>query len=203
MLPKHSSQASPGNPRLSRRALIRGIAAAAVTTSVADPVRAQVDGTGPGGGTLPLRMPLGRLDYLDRKQYIHNMEIHAHLSGARGSGGEPLTSMLAKGRQRLLYGQGGFIDISEPTKPAVFSRGAFLGGGQANVVFNTRLNKWIVMTALQAPLTDPTPHYPRGKYHPELRDKSINYKGLRGVRTFDATDPGKPVLLQEFSTGEN
>jgi hypothetical protein len=149
-----------------------------------------------------LRRPLGQLDYLDRKQYIHNMEIHAHLSGARASGGEPLTSMMAKGAQRLLYGQGGLIDISEPSKPVVFSRGAFTGGGQANVVYNTRLKKWIVMTALQAPLTDPTPHYPRGKYHPELREKSVGYKGLRGVRTFDASNPAKPVLLQEFSTGE-
>ena len=202
MLPKRSSQASHENTRLTRRALIRGIAAATVTTSMADPVLAQVEGTGPGGGTLPLRMPLGRLDYLDRKQYIHNMEIHAHLSGARGSGGEPLTSMFAKGPQRLLYGQGGFIDVSDARKPTVFNRGVFKGGGQANVVFNTRLKKWIVMTSLQAPLTDPTPHYPRGKYHSELREKSISYQGLRGVRTFDATDPAKPELLQEFSTGD-
>jgi hypothetical protein len=30
----------------------------------------------------------------------------------------------------------------------------------------------------------------------------LNYKGLRGIRTFDVTHPAKPVLLNEFSTGE-
>jgi len=193
--------AMPRRSQMNRRALLKG-AAALVGNCLAGAAAAQVDGTGPGGGTLPLRRPIGQLDYLDRKEYISNMTIHAHLSGARGSGGEPMTSMWARGRQRLLYGQGGFIDVSEPTKPAVFNRAVFTGGGQANVVYNSRLKKWIVMTALQAPLTDPTPHYPHGKYHPEWRAHSVNYKGLRGVRTFDVTDPAKPVLLQEFSTGE-
>ena len=29
----------------------------------------------PGGGVVPLRMPAGALNYLDRNQYISNMEI--------------------------------------------------------------------------------------------------------------------------------
>lgn len=31
-----------------------------------------------GGGTVPFRMPAGALTYLDRKQYISNMEVIAH-----------------------------------------------------------------------------------------------------------------------------
>src|SRR3954463_11106087 len=94
--------ATPRHAQLNRRALLKG-SAALVGSCLAGAATAQVDGTGPGGGALPLRRPMGQLDYLDRKQYISNMTIHAHLSGARGSGGEPLTSMWAKGRQRLLY----------------------------------------------------------------------------------------------------
>src|SRR3954470_18664548 len=133
---KHLQTKAANRPHLNRRSLLGG-AAAVLGSSMAGSAIAQVEGTGPGGATLPLRMPMGRLDFLDRKQYIHNMEIHAHLSGARGSGGEPLTSMLAKGRQRLLYGQGGFIDVSDARKPTVFNRGVLKGGGQANVVFNS------------------------------------------------------------------
>jgi hypothetical protein len=186
-------------PALSRRALLRGAAATAIGGAAA-PALAQVGGTGPEGGTVPFRMPAGVLDHLDRKQYIHNMTIVAHLSGAHASGGEPLTSMWAKGRQRCLFGDGGFIDITEPTKPFVRSK-RVVQGGQSCVVYNTRLKKWIVVSSAAAPLTDPTPEFPRGKYHPEWAAHSTSYKGLRGIRSYDASNPEKPVLLQEFNTG--
>ena len=32
----------------------------------------------PGGGTVPFRLPAGALSYLDRNQYISNMEIVAY-----------------------------------------------------------------------------------------------------------------------------
>ncbi len=45
------------------------------------------------------------------------------------------------------------------------------------------------------------PEYPHGQYDKELRDKILAYKGLRGIRTYDVTDPHKPILLQEYNTG--
>ena len=56
-------------------------------------------------------------------------------------------------------------------------------------------------TAAQ-PLTSATPQYPHGQYDKELRDKVLAYKGLRGIRNYDITDPTKPNLLQEYNTGE-
>ena len=61
-----------GHPNLSRRALLAGGAALGLTAVAA---RAQVTGIMPGGGTVPFRLPMGALDYLDRNQYIHNMEL--------------------------------------------------------------------------------------------------------------------------------
>ena len=43
-------------------------------------------------------------------------------------------------------------------------------------------------TAAQ-PLTMETPQYPHGQYDKELRDKVFAYKGLRGIRNYDISDP--------------
>src|SRR5215468_6226406 len=136
---------------------------------------------------VPLRLPMGALDYLDRKQYIHNMEIHAHLPGMTASGGEPLTALWAKGAQRLLSGGGGFLDITDARKVSMVFKGAYQGS--ANIVYNRQLRKWIALASSQAPLTDPNLEYPRGKYHPEYAEKSINSKVFRGIRTYDASEP--------------
>lgn len=48
-----------------------------------------------------------------------------------------------------------------------------------------------------------TPEFPRGHHHREWVEKTtLAYKGLRGFRTYDITDPARPVLLQEFDTGQ-
>jgi len=99
---------------LSRRSLLRAAAAGIVGAAGA---RSQVSGLVPDGGTPPFRLPMGALNFLDRKQYIHNMEIHAHLSGSTVSGGEPLMAIWAKGKQRLLPANGGFVDVSEAKNP--------------------------------------------------------------------------------------
>jgi len=182
---------------VSRRSLL-GAAVAGLTGVIG--ARAQVTGLVPEGGTPPFRLPLGALDYLDRKQYIHNMEILGHLPGSTISGGEPLMAMWAKGRQRLLPANGGFVDVSDPRKPVVMNTGVFRGNGA--VVYNTRLKKWILMATAAAPLTSATPQFPHGQYDQELRDRSVNFKGLRGIRNYDITNPEKPELLQEYSTGE-
>src|SRR5215212_11153976 len=102
--------------QVSRRGLLRGGAAAAAI-GAAGSASAQLYGSMEGGGTVPLRLPAGVLDYLDRKEYIHNMEVHAHLPGAALQGGEPLTGFWAKGQRRLIPSGGGFLDVTEPAKP--------------------------------------------------------------------------------------
>src|SRR5438034_8780946 len=86
---------------ISRRALLKNAAGAALAAAGASlsgvlDAGAQVTGLTPGGGKVPFRLPPGALNYLDRKQYIHNMDIHAHLPGASINGGEPLMAMWAK-----------------------------------------------------------------------------------------------------------
>jgi len=97
---------------LSRRTLLKtGAGAAVVATTASTAGLSQVFGTDPDGGTVPFRLPRGALSDLDRGQYISNMEIHSHLSGAAVNGGEPYGSLWAKGAQRMLVGGGGFVDI--------------------------------------------------------------------------------------------
>ena len=69
--------------KLSRRNLLRGAGAALVAAAGGglERLSAQVTGSTTGGGTVPFRLPMGALTYLDRNEYIHNMEIHAHLPG--------------------------------------------------------------------------------------------------------------------------
>jgi len=186
---------------LSRRAVLRGaVAAAGAGLAGVVGARAQVTGLMPGGGKVPFRMPMGALDYIDQKQYSHNMEIHSFTEGVRISGGEPLMVMWAKGRQRLLPGGGGWVDISDPRKPVIMSTGAARAGGC--IAYNTKLKKWIAMSSAGQPLTAATPEFPYGQYHKELRDKILASTGLRGIRTWDITNPATPVLLNEFSTGK-
>src|SRR5579863_6857733 len=69
----------------SRRSILKSAAAAAVGATAASLVRplgAQVQGLYTSNTPPELPLPLGSLTYLDRKQYIHNMEIVSHLPGA-------------------------------------------------------------------------------------------------------------------------
>src|SRR5947209_3378210 len=109
---------------LSRRSLIKGAAGAALAAAGAGltgafSARAQKEGLESGPDVPFYRLPMGALDYLDKKSYSQNMEVIAHLPGPGISGGEPLMVMWAKGKQRLLPAGGGFVDISEPKNPVV------------------------------------------------------------------------------------
>lgn len=186
---------------VSRRAMLTGVAGAALgTLATAIGAKAQVTGIMPGGGTVPFRLPPGALDYLDRNQYSHNVQIHAHLPNTSISSGEPLMVMWARGRQRMLPGGGGWVDISDPAKPVEISTGD--SRIQGCVAYNTRLRKWIMMSSAGQPLSSARPGTPHGQYHDEVRQKALSYAGLRGIRTYDITNPSTPVLLEEFSTGE-
>ncbi len=72
--------------------------------------RAQVQGLYTSNEPPEIPLALGSLTFLDKKQYIHNMEVISHLPGATISGGEPLMAMWAKGKQRLLPAGGDFIE---------------------------------------------------------------------------------------------
>ncbi|HSL23908.1 MAG TPA: hypothetical protein VK886_20405 [Vicinamibacterales bacterium] len=187
---------------LSRRDLLKGAAGAALgTVASAVGARAQVTGVTPGGGAVPFRLPMGALPYLDRNQYVHNMEIHAFVPGPETAGGEPLMNLWAKGRQRFLPADGGWLDITEPTKPVAVKAGS-TRLRKICVAYNTALRKWIALESVEPPMPRHTPEYPRGQHHREWVEKTtLAYKGLRGFRTYDITDPARPVLLQEFDTG--
>lgn len=200
-----SSKNKKNKQGLSRRDLLKNAAGAVVAAAGAGLVsaisaRAQVQGSMAGGGAVPLRLPLGAMDHLDRHQYIHNMEIHSHLPGATITGGEPLVNMWAKGAQRLLPAQGGFVDISDGAKPVVLNTRVYQGGGSC-VAYNKDLKKWIMLNSSAPPLTAPNPQFPHGKYDLDYKTKSTSFSGLRGIRTYDITDATKPNLMEEYSTG--
>ena len=100
-----------------------------------------------------------------------------------------------------MFQQGDVLDLSDVRKPSIYNKMGF-DGAQVQVAYNKDLKKWILMTGSQTPITDSTPEAPMGKYDdPHLDDKRKNFKGLRGVRFYDVTDPSKIVKLSEFSTG--
>ena len=208
--PAKASLNSPDG--LSRRKLLKktagavlGAAAAGLTGALN--ARAQVQGLYTSNTPPELPLPLGALTYLDQKQYIHNMEIISHLPGSTVSGGEPLMAMWAKGKRRLLPAPSGgdFVDITEAKRPVLVNNKRVMqsNGLGGPVVYNSKLKKWIMMCTASTPLTGASPEYPLGQYNMELRDKVLAYKGLRGIRNYDITDPTKPNLLQEYSTGES
>jgi hypothetical protein len=189
----------------SRRSLLKSAAGAALGATAAGFIgalstRAQVQGLYTTNTAPEIPLPMGSLTFIDKKQYIHNMEIISHLSGSSISGGEPLMAMWAKGKQRLLPAGGDFVDVSEAKNPVALNKKRVIQGGGA-VVYNTKLKKWIMMCTAAQPLTSATPQYPHGQYDKELLDKVLAYKGLRGIRNYDITDPTKPNLLQEYNTG--
>ena len=120
------------------------------------------------------------ISYLDRRMYIHNMELLAHFMPGRVRNGK--MQLMSIGDRRYMFQQGDVIDVSDVRKPTFYNKGGF-EGGQVQVAYNKNLKKWILMTGAQTPITDSTPEAPMGKYDdPHLDDKRKNYKGLRGVR---------------------
>ncbi|OZI67277.1 LVIVD repeat-containing protein [Bordetella genomosp. 11] len=172
------------------------------TPSTASPDEAgKIVGVMPGGGTVPLRLPAGALDYLDRNQYISNMEVIDFFPSIKLTiFGDEHSCMWAKGSRRLIAFQGGWVDITDPRRATVIPE-PDLATFQS-CVYNTKLRKWIRVVAHQMPLTPGTMQYPRGKYHEEYAKKAIGDPGFRGIKTYDVTNPEKPVLLNEFETGK-
>ncbi|MEW5984544.1 MAG: hypothetical protein AB1806_19505 [Acidobacteriota bacterium] len=153
-----------------------------------------------GVGTVPFTRPPGSLNYLDRHSYVSNMEIVAHIEGPSTAGGEPLMAMWARGGQRLLpAGGAGWLDVSDPRKPVAIRTKEGISGC---VSYNTRLKKWLMVRSAGQPNSSPRPgEHPLGQFDDALKAEVRAYKGLRGIRVFDITDPVTPRLLSEFSTG--
>jgi hypothetical protein len=185
---------------LSRRQLLAGgVSAAVVGLTGAMGARAQYTGIMEEGGGVPFRLPMGALNYLDRNQYISNMEVISYLEGPQLSSGEPLMTMWAKGKQRMLASGGGWLDISDPRKPRNVDIGKRMRG---TVSFQESTKKWIFMETHGEPLTGAGPGQPHGRWHEEVYRGAVSYTGLRGISTHDVTDPLNPKLLCEFSTGK-
>ena len=186
---------------VSRRQVLTGAAGAALA-AITGTERAQAQYTGimPGGGTVPFRLPLGALNYLDRNQYAHNMEVVSFIEGARTAGGEPLMAMWSRGDQRLLPGRRGWVDVSDPVNPTTVEASSRISGC---VAYNTELRRWLMIETAREPSTRPNPELPRVEEdYPERRRRALGYDGLRGIRVYDITDPTSPDLLDEFSTGD-
>jgi hypothetical protein len=161
----------------------------------------RIEGVMPGGGTVPLRLPAGALNYLDRKQYISNMEVIDFFPSIKITiFGDEHSCMWAKGTRRMIAWQGGWVDITDPKKATVLAE-SDLATFQS-CVFNKDLKKWIRVVSYQMPLTPGTMEYPRGKYHAEYANKAMSHSGFRGIKTYDVTNPEKTVLLNEFETGK-
>ena len=182
----------------SRRALLSGGAAVAAL-AVAGAAKSQVTGIMPGGGKVPFRLPMGALTYLDRKQYIHNMELIVHQEDVRISGGEPQMTMWAKGERRLIQARNGWLDVTDAKKPVMVKTKEQTGGC---IAYNEKLKKWLMMSTAAQPLSSANPEHPYGRWDEAYKKEAESYSGLRGVRTFDITNPEDPKLLCEFSTGK-
>lgn len=146
----------------------------------------------------PKALPMS-LTYLDRRTYIHNMEVIAHFAPGTRRGGK--MQMMSIGNRRYMFQAGDVLDVSDPRNPRMYNPKGF-EGGQVQLAYNKNLKKWILMTGADAAKPVSSVEHPAPKYDdPTSVNVERNYKGLRGVRFYDATDPSKIVKLSEFSTG--
>ena len=190
-----------GAPKIiNRREILAGAAGIAVA-GLTSPMgaRAQFSGIMEGGLGVPFRLPLGALNYLDRNEYIHNMEIISYIEGPQLRSGEPLMAMWARGAQRMIMAGRGWLDVTNPRNPEYIDLGMGMNG---TVSFQESTGKWIFMRTHGQPLSGAEPGFPHGRYHEEKFRQSVSYTGLRGISTYDITDPSDPKLLNEFSTGK-
>ena len=198
MSPPKNSNSNRKSRGVNRRQVLAGAAGAALSSMVGSG-RAQYSGLMEGGGTVPFRLPLGALNYLDRNEYIENMEIISYVDGPQISSGDPLMAMWARGAQRLLPAGNGWLDVSNPRDPEYIDIGMRIRG---TVSYQESTARWIFIRTHGQPLSGAMPGVPHGRYHEEVFRKAVSYDGLRGISTYDINDPSDPKLLNEFSTGE-
>jgi hypothetical protein len=137
------------------------------------------------------------LQYLDQRMYFNNMELVGHVPGPGRGGG--MQMMSAPGGQRLIFQGADVIDVTDPRNPKVINKGAAAGG---QLAYNAQLRKWILIQSSAVPYFS-IPSMPGGRFtDPRVNAEYKDWKGLRGIRMWDASDPGKLVKISEFSTGQ-
>jgi len=168
------------------------------------------------GGVLPLGLGLrawgnhhphpreGSIDFLDRNTYIHDMEVLHHFEAGKNRRGD--LQFMCRGRERFLFqltsAGCAVYDITNPLRPSIINEGAF-DAQQIQVAYNRSAQKWIVIAAQHSDPQGvyPSSEYPNGRYdNPSIEDDWKDWKGLRGVEIWDATDPTDIKLLSQYST---
>ena len=66
------------------------------------------------------------ISYLDRRTYIHNLELLAHFMPGRVRNGK--MQLMSIGNRRYMFQQGDVIDVSDVRRPQMFNKGSFEGG---------------------------------------------------------------------------
>ena len=135
--------------------------------------------------------------YLDQRMYFNNMELIGHLPGPGRGGG--MQMMSAPGGQRLIFQGADVVDVTDPRQPRFVNKG---GASNGQLAYNSQLRKWILIQSSQVPYVS-IPHMPGGRFtNPKVNEEYKSWKGLRGIRMWDASDPAKLVTISEFSTGQ-
>jgi len=146
----------------------------------------------------------GSIDFLDRNMYIHDMEVLLHFEAGKNRRGD--LQFMSRGAERFLFqltSTGCSVyDISNPLRPAIINEGAF-NAQQIQLAYNRKARKWIVIAAQHSDPANvyPSPEYPQGRYdNPRIEDAWRDWKGLRGIVIWDATDPTDIRQLSEYNT---
>ncbi|WP_309089541.1 hypothetical protein [Phenylobacterium sp.] len=149
-----------------------------------------------GGAAAQPKTGLPIADRLDGQVYIRNMALHAHYFPGQVCGSK--LQMMAQGDRRYLFSSyrdaqnewvGRCIDVTDPLNAVVVGDHLY-EGYQVQVAYNRGIGKWVLMTSATA--AEPQIDLTRGK--------NLKAKGLRGIRLYDVTEPGKARLLSEWST---
>lgn len=146
----------------------------------------------------------GSIDFLDRNTYRREMAVLQHFEAGKNRRGD--IQFMCRGAERFLFqltsGGCSVYDITNPLRPSIINEGAF-EAQQIQLAYNRKAGKWIVIAAHHSdpPGVYPSPEYPNGRYdEPGIEDAWRNWKGLRGVMIWDATDPTDIRLLSHYST---
>ena len=138
-----------------------------------------------------------QLSFLDRDSYLHGMTLHGVFR--EHALGRMQMQMFAEGNRRLFFTDTHVLDVSAPLTPKLVNSGAWEGGGpgrEPTLAYNERIQKWILIVGENAPGAG-------NKYLYRSRvERSLNYRGLRGVRIYDASDPENIELLSKWSVDQ-
>ena len=146
----------------------------------------------------------GSIDFLDRDTYIHDMEVLLQFEAGKNRRGD--LQFMCRGKDRFLFqltSSGCAVyDITKPLQPSIINEGAF-EAQQIQLAYNRMAQKWLVIAAHHSdpPNAYPSPEFPNGRYDdPRIEIGWRDWRGLRGVKIWDATDPTDMKLLSEYST---